>query len=141
MCDCLCCVVSLCFLGVSSWVLSLLWGILGFRFSTPPLGCGLSQRGLAWLKIHQRGVQWKQGVVIYMLLYSSLLHVTTPIHCTPLPLHPSVMHAHWPRCARKGLLERCKNLRRSSGQKANLRVARGSPCSQGAQMRAGPGSD
>ena len=41
------------------------------------------------LKIHQRGVQWKQGVVIYMLLYTSLLYNTTPIHaprshCTPL---------------------------------------------------------
>ena len=39
-------------------------------------------------KIHQRGVQWKQGVVIYMMLYTSLLYDTTPIHCTPLPLHP-----------------------------------------------------
>ena len=40
------------------------------------------------LKIHQRGVQWKQGVGIYMMLYTSLLYNTTPIHCTPLPLHP-----------------------------------------------------
>ena len=40
------------------------------------------------LKIHQRGVQWKQSVVICMLLYTSLLHNTTPIRCTPLPLHP-----------------------------------------------------
>ena len=40
------------------------------------------------IKIYQRGVQWKQGVVIYMLLYTSLLCTTTPIHCTPLPLHP-----------------------------------------------------
>ena len=38
--------------------------------------------------IPQRGVQWKQGVVIYMTLYTSLLYNTTPIHCTPLPLHP-----------------------------------------------------
>ena len=37
------------------------------------------------LKIHQRGVQWKQGVVIYMMLYVSLLYDTTPIHCTPPP--------------------------------------------------------
>ena len=40
------------------------------------------------LKIQQRGVQWKQGVVIYMALYTSLLYNTAPIHCTPLPLHP-----------------------------------------------------
>ena len=38
--------------------------------------------------ILQRGVQWKQGVVIYMALYTSLLYNTTPIHCTPLRLHP-----------------------------------------------------
>ena len=34
------------------------------------------------------GVQWKQGVVICMVLYTSLLYDTTPIHCTPLRLHP-----------------------------------------------------
>ena len=38
--------------------------------------------------ILQRGVQWKQGVVVYVLLYAVLLCNTTPIHCTPLPLHP-----------------------------------------------------
>ena len=38
--------------------------------------------------IPQRGVQWKQGVVIYLTLYASLLYNTTPIHCTPDPLHP-----------------------------------------------------
>ena len=27
-----------------------------------------------------------------MLLYTSLLYSTTPIHCTPLPLHPPVMN-------------------------------------------------
>ena len=42
-------------------------------------------------KIHQRGVQWKQGVEIYMTLCISLLCNTAPIHCTPLPLHPPVM--------------------------------------------------
>ena len=36
----------------------------------------------------QRGVQLKQGVVIYMVLYTSSLYNTTPIHCTPHPLHP-----------------------------------------------------
>ena len=41
-----------------------------------------------------RGVQWKQGVVICMLLYTSSSHNTTPIHCTPLRLHPSVMNTH-----------------------------------------------
>ena len=45
-------------------------------------------------KIHQRGVQWVQGVVIYMMLYNSLLYNTTPIHCTPLRLHPPVMNTH-----------------------------------------------
>ena len=41
---------------------------------------------------YQRGVQWKQGVVIYMMLYTIILYYTTPIHCTPLPLHPTVMN-------------------------------------------------
>ena len=49
--------------------------------------------GLAtFIKIHQRGVQWNQGVVICMMLYTCLLCNTTPIHCTPLPLHPPVMN-------------------------------------------------
>ena len=50
------------------------------------------RRARPCFKIHQRGVQWKQGVVIYMLLYTSLLYNTTPIHCTPLPLHPPVVN-------------------------------------------------
>ena len=41
--------------------------------------------------IPQRGVQWKQGVVIHIMLYTSLWY-TTPIHCTPLRLHPPVMN-------------------------------------------------
>ena len=40
------------------------------------------------LKIHPRGVQWKQGVVICMLLYASWLFDTTLIHYTPLPRTP-----------------------------------------------------
>ena len=36
-----------------------------------------------WLKIHQRGVQWKQGVVIYMMLHTRLLY-----NYYPHPLHP-----------------------------------------------------
>ena len=38
--------------------------------------------------ILQRGVQWKRGVVFCTMLCTSLLYNTTPIHCTPLPLHP-----------------------------------------------------
>ena len=44
--------------------------------------------------VPQRGVQWKQGVVIYMTLYTSLLYDTTPIHCTPLRLHPPLRSIH-----------------------------------------------
>ena len=33
-------------------------------------------------------MRWKQGVVIYMLLYTSLFYDTTPIHCTPPPTAP-----------------------------------------------------
>ena len=35
------------------------------------------------VKIHQREVQWKQGVVNCMMLYTSLLYNTNPNHCTP----------------------------------------------------------
>ena len=49
----------------------------------------------AYVKIHQRGVQWKQGVVTCMQLYTSLSYNTTPIHCTPLPLHPPVMNTDY----------------------------------------------
>ena len=38
--------------------------------------------------ILQRGVQWKQGVLICMVLYVILLYNTTPIHCTPPPTAP-----------------------------------------------------
>ena len=44
--------------------------------------------------ILQRGVQWKQGVVICMMLYTVLLYNTTPIHRTPLPLHPPLQSIH-----------------------------------------------
>ena len=44
------------------------------------------------VKIHQRGVQWKQGVVVYIILQAVLLYNTTPIHCTPLRLHPPLMN-------------------------------------------------
>ena len=52
---------------------------------SPPAPPGSRSRPLYIL---QRGVQWKQGVVVYMTLYTSLLYNTTPIHCTPDPLHP-----------------------------------------------------
>ena len=43
---------------------------------------------------YQRGVQWKQGLVVYIISWAVLLYNTTPIHCTPLPLHPPVMNTH-----------------------------------------------
>ena len=42
-------------------------------------------------KIHPRGVQWNQGVVVHITLLAVLLYDTTPIHCTRLPLHPPLM--------------------------------------------------
>ena len=51
--------------------------------------CGPVSRSSRMLYILQRGVQWKQGVVVYMTLYTSLLCNNTPIHCTPHPLHPT----------------------------------------------------
>ena len=48
-----------------------------------------------YLYILQMGVQWNQGVVIYMTLYTSLLYSTTPIHCTPDPLHPPLQSIHY----------------------------------------------
>ena len=44
--------------------------------------------GSLCFKIPQREVQWKQGAVIYMMRCTSLSYNTTPIHCTPLRLHP-----------------------------------------------------
>ena len=40
------------------------------------------------VKIHQRGVQWEQGVVNYVTLYITLSYNTTPIHCNPPPTAP-----------------------------------------------------
>ena len=55
--------------------------------SHSPWGSLLASRDLAprrpKLKIHQRGVQWKQGVVIYMMLYTICI-----IQYYPNPLHP-----------------------------------------------------
>ena len=44
------------------------------------------------MKIHRRGVQWKQDVVVYIRFQAVLLYITTPIHCTPLRLHPPLMN-------------------------------------------------
>ena len=60
---------------------------------------------LARLYILQRGMQWKQGVVIYMTLYTSLLYNTTPIHCTPDPQHPP--SAEYPSARDPRLRDRC----------------------------------
>ena len=46
------------------------------------------------IKIHQRGVQWKQGVVVYNILWAVLLDKITPIHCAPLRLHPPLTNTH-----------------------------------------------
>ena len=62
------------------------------------LFAALPTRMASWsIKIHQRAMQWKHGVVIYMMLYTSLSY-NTPIHCTPLPLHPPVTNTQsWSR--------------------------------------------
>ena len=45
---------------------------------------------------------WKQGVVIYMMLSTTLIYYTTPIHCTLLPLtppcnaYPVMLHIAYP---------------------------------------------
>ena len=62
--------------------------------------CSLPERQSEAFKIHQRGVQWKQGAVTCMMLYTDLLYNTTPIHCTPFPLHPPVMNTQVCRTAR-----------------------------------------
>ena len=51
-----------------------------------------SMAHLAEIYILQRGVQWKLGVVICMVLYMISTYDTTPIRCTPLPLHPPVIN-------------------------------------------------
>ena len=48
-----------------------------------------------FLQDSSKGGAVEQGVVMYMMLYTSLLYNTTPIHCTPLRLHPLVMNAHF----------------------------------------------
>ena len=55
--------------------------LFNHAFSTTPFQPHLFNH--TFFYILQRGVQWKQGVVICMTLYTSLLYNTTPIHCTP----------------------------------------------------------
>ena len=74
----------------------------------------------ATLYILQRGVQWKHGVVIRVVLYTILLYNTIPIHCTPLPLHPPVMNTHTRRSP-GGVGLSCAKLRVSC-EKAQFRV-------------------
>ena len=59
-----------------------------FAASLPPTASSVFSRFI------NGGVQWKQGVVVHIILQAVLLCNTTPIHCTPLPLHPPVMNAH-----------------------------------------------
>ena len=47
------------------------------------------------VKIHQRGVQWKQGVVVYIILCVVLLY-------TPLRLHPPLMNTQKSRRQESG---------------------------------------
>ena len=56
---------------------------------TRPPGLELDHWDRQASRFIQGGVQWKQGVVV---LYTCLPYNTTPIHCTPLPLHPPVMN-------------------------------------------------
>ena len=51
-------------------------------------GLSMGPLGHGKFKIHQRGVQWKHGVVVYIRLQAVLLCNTTPSHYTPLRLHP-----------------------------------------------------
>ena len=48
-----------------------------------------------YIYILQRGVQWKQGVVICMVSYTILPYNTAPFHCTPLRLHLPLMNTQY----------------------------------------------
>ena len=91
---------------------------------------------LQWLDIPQKGVQRKQGVVISMTLYTSLLHNTTPIHCTPLRLHPPVMNIHsmtyTPITLRRDESTRRRRRRRAAGAECSKRLTQHSAASSSA---------
>ena len=56
------------------------------------VGAEVCRHRSRFIKIHENGVQWKQGVVVYIILQAVLLYDTTPTHCTPLRLHPPLMN-------------------------------------------------
>ena len=94
-----------CLLRVSARVIVYIGLVSGFRVvSLCCEVCALLNRVCdvrPRIYILQRVVQWKQGVVIYMMLYTSLLYNATPIHCTPLRLHPPLVNAQKScRCTR-----------------------------------------
>ena len=75
-------------------IVSVVTSISTITIFNAPSSWILGRRVFVVLYILQRGVQWKQGVVICMVLYIILLCNTTPIHCTPLPLHPPLQSIH-----------------------------------------------
>ena len=71
------------------------WDFIGYVLSMSVASRLFESTGVETVfYILQRGVQWKQGVVSYMALYTSFLYNTTPTHCTPLPLHPPLQSIH-----------------------------------------------
>ena len=72
----------------------------------PPLG---RLRQPPAVKIQQRGVQWKQGVVIYIMSCTVSLHNANPIHCTPLPLHPPLLNTQWDERAARARIQLREN--------------------------------
>jgi len=72
-----------------------LWARLGSAarpaaWSRPlPRGASLPERESRFSK---GGVQWKQGVVASVMLCTASLENAAPNHCTPLPLHPTLLN-------------------------------------------------
>ena len=59
------------------------------RVLWPRLRTMVVMRICVTIKMHQRGVQWKQGVVVHIIVCVLLLHNATPIHCTPSAEYPN----------------------------------------------------
>ena len=78
--------------------------------------------GTKFSRFIKRGVQWKQGVMIYMMLYS-LLYDTTPVHRAPLPLHPPVMNTQVRRRLNGYLAQRAPSLSLASSFGTRLNCA------------------
>ena len=78
----------------------------GVLFSQTSIMASSTKRGLVSqtsimacikrVKIHQRGVQWKTGVAICMLSYTSLLYNTTHIRLPPPTAPPCHEYPTWP---------------------------------------------